>query len=347
MLALLSRAPGPPESLALCEVPDPVPGPGEILVRVKACGVNFPDVLIIEDRYQVRPERPFAPGCEVAGVVEALGPGVTGPEVGERVIGYSTFGGMAEKLVIGAERLVAMPDSMTFDEGAALTMTYGAAHYALHDRGDIRAGETLLVLGAAGGMGLAAVELGKAAGARVVAAVSSAEKAQAAREAGADEAVIYPRGPFDREGAKALAAEFKRACGPEGAQVVFDPVGGDYAEAAIRAIAWAGRFLVVGFPAGIPKLPLNLVLLKSCHVVGVAWRAVIRRDPEGEALRVRELIELFDRRRISVRISERFPLARGGEAIARLADRRAIGKIVVTVDGPQITNNPTRLPVGQ
>ena len=334
MQTLLSRAPGPPETLTLETLPDPVAGLGEALVRVKACGVNFPDVLIIEDKYQLLPERPFAPGCEIAGVVEALAPGVSGLELGQRVIAYTAFGGMSELLAVAAERLVPMPEAMPFDEGAALTMTYGTAHYALHERGRLPRGETLLVLGAAGGVGLAAVELGKAAGARVIAAVSSPDKAAAARDAGADQALVYPRGPFDREAAKALSAQFKAACGPAGADVVFDPVGGDYAEAAIRAIAWNGRFLVVGFPAGIPRLPLNLVLLKSCNVVGVAWGAVIRDDPEGESLRVRELIELYDRGLIRPRVSMRFPLARGGDAIARLAAREAIGKIVVMTDPP-------------
>ena len=333
MKSLVSRAPGPPRTLTLEDRPEPVAGSGEVLVAVKACGVNFPDELIVEDKYQVRPERPFAPGCEIAGVVKALGAGVSGLQVGQRVIGYCTWGGMSEKLALPALSLVPMPDAMPFDEGAALIMTYGTAHYALHVRGGIEAGETVLVLGAAGGVGLAAVELAKAAGARVIAGVSSAEKAAAARDAGADETVIYPRGPFDKDGARALSALFKGACGEAGADLVFDPVGGDYAEAALRAIAWEGRFLVVGFPAGIPRLALNLVLLKSCQVIGVAWGAVIRRDPQGEARRIEALIDLYTRGAIRPRISERFPLARGGEAIARLADRQAVGKIVVTMDG--------------
>ena len=333
MKIVLSRAPGPPESLTLEDVPDPSPGPGEVVIAVKACGVNFPDALIIEDRYQVRPERPFAPGAEVAGVVESLGAGVTGLAVGQRVIGFCNWGGMAQKLAIAAVRCTPMPDAMPFDEAAALVMTYGTANYALHRRAGLKAGETVLVLGAAGGVGLAAVELAKAAGARVIAATSSAVKAELARSAGADETVVYPRGPFDKEGSKALAGLFKAACGPDGANVVLDPVGGDYAEAALRAIAWEGRFLVVGFPAGIPKLPLNLVLLKGCQVVGVAWGAEARRDPEGQDADIRQLLDLHARGLIRPRISERYPLARAGEAIARLGSRQALGKIVVMVDG--------------
>ncbi len=333
MKIVLSRAPGPPESLTLEDVPDPSPGPGQVVIAVKACGVNFPDALIIEDRYQVRPERPFAPGAEVAGVVESLGAGVTGLAVGQRVIGFCNWGGMAQKLAIAAVRCTPMPDAMPFDEAAALVMTYGTANYALHRRAGLKAGETVLVLGAAGGVGLAAVELAKAAGARVIAATSSAVKAELARSAGADETVVYPRGPFDKEGSKALAGLFKAACGPDGANVVLDPVGGDYAEAALRAIAWEGRFLVVGFPAGIPKLPLNLVLLKGCQVVGVAWGAEARRDPEGQDADIRQLLDLHARGLIRPRISERYPLARAGEAIARLGSRQALGKIVVMVDG--------------
>ncbi len=331
MKMVSSRAPGPPETLAVEEVPDPVPGASQVVIAVKACGVNFPDALIIEDRYQVRPERPFAPGAEVAGVVEALGEGVTTLTVGQRVIGFSSWGGMAEKLAVDAGRCMPMPDAMPFDEGAALVMTYGTAHYALKRRADLKAGETVLVLGASGGVGLAAVELAKAAGARVIAAASSLEKALFARAAGADETMVYPKGPFDKDGAKALSNLFKTACGAGGAQVVVDPVGGDYAEAALRAIDRGGRFLVIGFPAGIPRLPLNLVLLKGCQVVGVDWGAEVVRNPEGLARDVRELLDLYARGLIRPRISERFPLAQAGEAISRLASRQALGKVVVMI----------------
>jgi NADPH:quinone reductase len=331
MKTLLSKTPGPPDTLVLEDVADPVAAPGQVVLRVAACGVNYPDSLVIEDRYQFRPERPFAPGGEVSGVVEALGDGVTSLKVGQRVIGSAVSGGMAEKIVLPAERCIPIPDAMPLDDAAAFMMTYGTSHHALKDRGRLKAGETLLVLGAAGGVGLAAVELGKAAGARVVAAVSSEEKAQAARDAGADETVVYPRGPFDKDGLKALADQFKQAVGTNGADVIYDPVGGDYAEAALRAIAWKGRFLVVGFPAGIPKIPLNLVLLKGCEIVGVFWGGFTAREAAANAENVRELLALYEAGQIRPVISQRFPLARGGEAIARLASRQAVGKLVVIV----------------
>ena len=328
MKALLSRAPGPAATLELAEVPEPLPGPGEARIAVRACAINYPDVLIIEDRYQVRPPRPFAPGAEVAGVIDRVGEGVDPGRVGERVIGLPGWGGLAEKLVLAQDRCIPIADATPFDEAAALMMTYGTALYGLKERGGLKRGERLVVLGAAGGVGLAAVEVGKALGAEVVAAVSSDAKAEAARSAGADEAVIYPPGPFDAEGRRALSALFKAAC-PEGADVVFDPVGGDYAEAALRSLRWEGRLLVVGFPAGIPQMPLNLVLLKGCQVVGVAWGAVAREHPELFARVAAEVVELHAAGRIRPRISERLPLERAGDAIARLAAREAVGKSVV------------------
>jgi NADPH2:quinone reductase len=331
MKAMLSRSPGPPETLTLEEVPDPVPGPGEVLIRVAACGVNFPDSLIIEDKYQVRPERPFAPGSEVAGTVESIGNQVSTLRVGDRVMGICSWGGMAEKLVLAAKRCTRIPDAMPFEAAAALQLTYGTAHFGLKRRGRLMRGETLLVLGAAGGVGLAAVELGKAAGARVIAAVSSESKAAAAAAAGANRTVVYPVGPFDAAGRKALAALFRAACGPEGANVVFDPVGGDYAEASLRAMAQEGRFLVVGFPAGIPNMPLNLVLLKGCQIAGVDWGALVARSPEECREFIGDLLDFYAQRKIKPRISERLPLARAGEAIARLAARQAVGKIVILV----------------
>jgi len=335
MLALLSKTPGGPESLALETVPEPAPGAGEVLVSVRACGVNYPDVLIIEDRYQFKPERPFAPGGEVSGIVEAVGDGVTSLKVGDPVIGSTFWGGMAEKLALSAERCIPMPGGMPFDEAAAFLMTYGTSYHALKDRAGLEAGETLLVLGAAGGVGLAAVELGKAMGARVVAAASSEEKVGLARSHGADDGVVYPAGPLDKAGAKDLTERLKQACGPAGANVIYDPVGGDYTEAALRAVAWEGRFLVVGFPAGIPKLPLNLALLKSCQIVGVFWGAFAQRDPAANAANTRELFALYERGAIRPTISERVPLERAGDAIARLAARKAMGKIVVTMGTAQ------------
>jgi len=221
---------------------------------------------------------------------------------------------------------------MPFDEAAAFILTYGTSYYALKDRAHLKAGETLLVLGAAGGVGLAAVELGKAAGARVIAACSSQEKVDLAIQHGADAGVVYPRGPFDKDGQKALATLIKDACGPGGWDVAYDAVGGDYSEATIRAAGWNGRFLVIGFPSGIPKIPLNLTLLKSCDIVGVFWGAAVARDPKGHAQNVLELLDLYAAGKIKPYVSERFPLERAGEAIAHLASRKAMGKVVVVND---------------
>ena len=331
MKALLSQAPGGPETLSLAELPDPVPGNGQVLVAVKACAINYPDVLIIEDKYQFKPPRPFAPGGEIAGLVEAVGEGVTQFAVGDRVLGVIGHGGLAEKVAVDAARLYLLPEGRSFAEGAALLLTYATTIHALLDRGHLAAGQTLLVLGAAGGVGLAAIELGKAFGARVVAAVSSEEKAEAARLAGADETLVYPRAPFDKEQSRALSEAFKAAVGPGGADVIYDPVGGDYAEPALRAIGWEGRYLVVGFPAGIPKLPLNLTLLKSCDVCGVFWGAFAARDPQANQTRVEHLFRLWEEGRIAPRVTETFALADGGKAIAKMAARQAIGKLVVTL----------------
>ena len=248
MKALLSRAVGGPETLELADIAQPTPKKGEVLIRVAACGVNFPDSLIIEDRYQFKPERPFAPGGEISGTVAALGEGVTHLSVGQRVLASTGWGGFAEYVAVEQRRCMPIPDAMPFDDAAAFLMTYGTSYYALKDRAHLKAGESLLVLGAAGGVGSAAVELGKAMGARVIAAASSQEKVDAAKSWGADEGVIYPAGPFDRDGQKKLAEIFKSACGEKGADVIYDPVGGDFSEASLRAIAWEGRFLVIGFP---------------------------------------------------------------------------------------------------
>ena len=331
MKALLSREPGGPDTLELAEIDDPVPGPGQLLVRVKACAINYPDVLIIEDKYQFKPPRPFAPGGEIAGIVEQTGDGATGWTVGDRLIAMLGHGGLAEKVLVAAASALPLPPERGFEEGSALILTYATTIHALLDRGRLKEGETLLVLGAAGGVGLAAVELGKAFGARVVAAVSSEEKAEAAREAGADHVLIYPRGPFDKDGARALAAAFKEACGPDGADIVYDPVGGDYTEAAVRALGWEGRLLVIGFPAGIPRLPLNLVLLKSCDVRGVFWGAFAARDPQANAAHVKTLFRLWAEGVIAPKVSRTWPLERGAEAIAHMAARQAVGKLVVTM----------------
>jgi NADPH2:quinone reductase len=331
MKAVLSKAVGGPESLVVEERPDPVAKDGEVVIRIHACGVNYPDVLIIEDKYQFKPERPFSPGGEVAGVIESVGPGVTSLKVGDRVIGSTGWGGMAEKIALAAGRCIPIPDTMPFDEASAFILTYGTSHYALKQRAGLKAGETVLVLGAAGGVGLAAVELAKAAGAKVVAAASTQEKVDLAIKHGAESGVVYPTGPFDRVGQKALADLFKGACGPNGADVIYDAVGGDYAEAALRAIGWEGRFLVIGFPAGIPKIPLNLTLLKSCQIVGVFWGAFTARNPAENQVNVRELMDLYTAGKIKPYVSERFPMERAGEAIHHLGARKAQGKVVVTM----------------
>jgi NADPH:quinone reductase-like Zn-dependent oxidoreductase len=332
MRALLSDQPGGPETLELRDLAEPKPSPGELLVRVRACAINYPDVLIIEDKYQMRPPRPFAPGGEIAGEVIAVGEEVADWLIGERLVAVTGFGGLAEMIVVPAKNAYRLPADRSFADGAALLLTYATSIHGLYDRGRLQAGQMLLVLGAAGGVGLAAVELGKAKGARVIAAVSSEEKAAAAREAGADEAIVYPRGPFDKDGQKALAELFKAAVGPNGADVIYDPVGGDYAEPALRAIGWEGRYLVVGFPAGIPKLPLNLTLLKSCDVCGVFWGAFAARDPKANAAHVATLFRLWDEGRIAPKVSATYPLDRAGEAIAAMAARQAIGKLVVALD---------------
>ncbi len=333
MKALLSKSAGGPETLVLEDVADPVAGPGQILVAIKACSVNFPDVLVIEDKYQFRPERPFAPGSEIAGVVEAVGEGVTQWKVGDRVLGATgSSGGMAEKIAINAAGAFALPNERSFAEGASLLLTYGTSIHALLDRGAIVEGDVMLVLGAAGGVGISAIELGVAFGARVIAAVSSPEKAAAAKAAGAADTVIYPKGPLDRDAQKALSAAFKAAVGPDGADIVYDIIGGDYADPALRSIAWEGRYLVVGFTAGIPKLPLNLTLLKACDVRGVFWGAFTQRSPERNRDHITRLFRLWADGKISPNVTETFPLARGGDAIAKLGRREAIGKLVVTMD---------------
>ena len=329
MRALLSKEAGGPETLILSELPDPIAAAGQVVIAVKACAINFPDVLIIEDKYQFKPQRPFAPGGEIAGVIDQVGDGVEGWAVGDRVIAMLGHGGLCEKVIADPAKLYRLPEGRSFAEGASLILTYGTTIHALLDRGHLKAGETLLVLGAAGGVGLAAIELGKAFGARVIAAVSSEEKADAARAAGADEAIVYARAPFDKAQSKSLADQFKAAVGPNGADVIYDPVGGDYAEPALRSIAWEGRYLVVGFPAGIPRLPLNLTLLKSCNVCGVFWGAFAARDPKANQAHIETLFDLWREGRIAPRVTERFPLEEGGRAIAKMAARAAIGKLVV------------------
>jgi NADPH:quinone reductase-like Zn-dependent oxidoreductase len=329
MRILRTHVAGGPDTLTLDEIDPPVPGPGQALVAVRACAINFPDTLMIRDLYQVKPPRPFAPGGEVAGVIEALGEGVSGWKVGDRVLVLLGHGGLAEKVAVEATAMFPVPDNVPFETASTLLLTYATNMHGLKDRGRLKAGDTMLVLGAAGGVGVAAVELGKAFGARVVAAVSSEAKAEVARETGADEVVIYGAAPFDKDQSRALAQQFKAACGPDGANVVYDIVGGDYSEPALRAIAWEGRFVVVGFPAGIARMPLNLTLLKSCDICGVFWGAFAAREPQRNAEHIAELFRLLAAGRIKPRISQVLPLERAGEAIAWLDARQAVGKVVV------------------
>lgn len=329
MRSLMSVAPGGPDTLKLLDVPVPEPGTGEVRLAVRACAINYPDTLVIEDKYQMRPPRPFAPGHEVAGVVEALGAGVTAPAVGTPVIASAGYGGLAEKIVVRAAHCTPLPEGISFEVGASLLVTYGTSYHALADRARLRAGETLLVLGAAGGVGIAAVELGKAMGARVIAAASTEAKAAVARAHGADASIVYPPTAGD---AKALAAMFKESCGKGGADVIYDPVGGDYAEPALRAIAWGGRYLVIGFPAGIPRIPLNLTLLKGCDICGVFWGSFVEREPDKHRAQVQELLRMCLDGRIRPEVSARFPLERGAEALKTLSGRAAVGKVVVVMD---------------
>jgi NADPH2:quinone reductase len=331
MKALLSRDPGGPDTLKLEEVADPVAKAGDVVVAIKACGVTFPDVLTIQDLYQTRPPRPFAPGTEIAGTVASVGSGVATFKVGDRVMGSIGHGGMAEQVAVAADRLFPIPEGMPFDQAAAFSSMYNTSYMALKDRADIKPGERLLVLGAAGGVGIAAVELGKVFGAHVIAAASSQEKVDLAKKCGADEGIVYPKGPFDRAGQKALADLFKQVAGEKGFDVVYDPVGGDYAEAALRSIAWGGRFLVVGFPAGIPRIPLNLPLLKTCQIVGVYSGGFKKEHPDKSRSNSQELLALYKKGAIKPYVSQHYPLAKGAEAIAALQARTALGKVVVTI----------------
>ena len=330
MKALLSKAPGGTDTLVLEDIESPTPAKGQVVIDVKAIGVNFPDTLIIQDMYQFKPERPFSPGGEVSGVVKAIGEGVTNLKIGQRVIGSCGWGGMREELALDAARCIPIPDTVPFDEAAAFVMTYGTSYYALKDRADPKPGEKLLVLGAAGGVGIAAVELGKVMGLEVIAACSSQEKVDFCLSKGADKGLVYDRGPLDRGQQKEFSNAIKEVSGG-GVDIIYDGVGGDYAEPAVRAMNWEGRFLVIGFPAGIPKLPLNLTLLKSCDVRGVFWGAHVAREPERNQQNLMEMFAMYQDGKIKPHVSETFPLQRGGEAIQYLVDRKALGKVVVTV----------------
>lgn len=331
MRAVLSNEVGGPDSLVIENIDSPEPGKGQVVLEVKAIGVNFPDVLIIQDLYQFKPSRPFSPGGEVSGVVKSVGEGVTNLTPGDRVIGSCGWGGMREELVLEAARCLPIPDVMPFDEAAAFIMTYGTSYYALDGRGNVKAGESLLVLGAAGGVGLAAVELGKAMGMKVIAACSSQEKVDVCKAKGADEGLVYPTGSLDRTQQKELSNNIK-SLGGGGVDVIYDAVGGDYAEPAVRSMNWDGRFLVIGFPAGIPKIPLNLTLLKSCNIVGVFWGAFVAQFPQENARNVKKLFEMYSEGKIKPHVSKTFPLDQASQAIKELEERRAVGKVVITTE---------------
>ena len=332
MKAVLCKEFGGPETLVVEEVPDLKAGPGQVVIDVKSCGVNFPDSLMIQNLYQFKPDLPFSPGGEVAGTVKELGDGVTNVQVGDRVIGSIGWGGMAEQVVADALRCTPIPDAMPFDEASAFLLTYGTSHHALKDRANIQPGESLLVLGAAGGVGLAAVELGKVMGAKVIAGVSSEEKLQICKDHGADTGFIYEQHPLDRDQQKKFSNQIKELTDGQGADVVYDPVGGDYCEPALRATNWEGRFLIVGFPAGIAKIPMNLALLKGCQIVGVFWGAFTARHPERNKENIAELMQWYTEGKIKPFVSSRYDLAHAGDAIRELMDRKAKGKVVVTMD---------------
>ena len=322
MKALLCTEFGPLEKLTIQEIPKPSPGPGQVLLDVKASSLNFPDVLMAQGLYQVKPPLPFSPGTEMAGVVVETGVDVQGFKTGDRVIAMPGWGGFAEECAVDADRLIPLPEGMDFDTGAAFLYTYETSLHALRDRGRLQAGETLLVLGAAGGVGLAAVEIGKAMGARVIAAASSEDKLALCKERGADEAINYV--------SENLRGRINELTGQRGVDIVFDPVGGSYTETALRAMAWGGRLLVIGFAAGdIPKIPINLALLKERSIIGVYWGESIKHDPEGHARNVKQLVEWLAAGKVNPVISERVPLSKAADAMKRMFNRQVKGKVVV------------------
>ena len=323
MKALLCTRLGGPDDLEIRELPDPVAGPGEAVVRVEAAALNFFDTLIIAGKYQTRPALPFSPAAEFAGVVESVAPGVTAVAPGDRVAGWLGFGAARERVAIAADKLVRLPPALDANRAAGLIVTYGTSYYALKDRGQLKPGETLVVLGAAGGVGVAAIELGKVLGARVIACASSADKLAFARAHGADEAVNYA--------AEDLRDALKRLGGERGVDVVYDPVGGPHAEPALRSLGWEGRFLVVGFAAGeIPKLPLNLVLLKSCDVRGIFWGTWMMREPEKHRANTAELLAWCAAGKLSAHVHATYRLEDAAAALRALSDRSVMGKVVLT-----------------
>jgi NADPH2:quinone reductase len=332
MKALLCTHYGPPEEMELSELPSPVPGKNQVLISVKACGVNFPDVLMIQDKYQFRPPLPFPPGGEVAGIVRMLGEGVSGIREGDRVCVSIGNGGFAQEVVADARRCIVIPENLDFAVASSFIVTYGTSYHALRDRAKLKSGETLVVLGAAGGVGLSAVEIGAAMGAKVVAAASTQEKVDLAMKHGAIDGFVYPPLPLSRDQQKAMSETIKSKTGGQGADVLYDPVGDQYAEPALRAMNWEGRYLVIGFAAGeIPRVPLNLTLLKGCDVLGVFWGASTARDPKKAQDNLQEMVKWISEGKLHPHIGAKFPLADGGKAIRMLMDRKAQGKVVVTM----------------
>lgn len=313
-----------PDSIVIEDIPDPVAAAGEVVVRVRAAALNFFDTLIIRNKYQVKPPLPFSPCSEAAGDIESIGPGVTGFKVGDRVISYGGFGAAREKIAVKAAILTPIPEGVSYETAAGVTVTYGTGYYGLKDRGHLKAGETLAVLGASGGAGLAAVELGKRMGARVIAVASTAEKLAICTQHGADEVINYAT--------EDLKDALKRVTGGKGVDVVYDCVGGPYAEPAIRSMAWGGRFLVIGFAAGeIPKIPLNLMLLKSCDVVGVFWGGSLQKEPRLNADNMAQILGWLADGSLKLHIGATYPLAQIADALKAFEQRTVTGKVIVTI----------------
>jgi NADPH:quinone reductase len=322
MKAILCTHFGTPDDLVLTDIPSPAVGPGEAIVRVKAAALNFFDTLIIAGKYQHKPPFPFSPASEFAGIVESVGAGVTDVAVGDRVMGSTGWGAARESLAVSTKLLVKIPDNLDFERAAGLTVTYATTLYGLRERGGLKSGETLAVLGASGGTGLAAVEIGKIMGARVIACASSDEKLAFARSHGADETVNYA--------SEDLRDALKRHGGARGIDVIYDPVGGAYAEPAVRSLGWEGRYLVIGFAAGeIPRLPLNLVLLKSCDVRGVLWGSWATREPEAQRALMTDIVRWCAEGKLSAHVHAVYPLAETAKALKAIADRKVMGKIVL------------------
>ena len=322
MKALLCTRHGTPDDLEIADIADPKPGRGEAVVRIAAAALNFLDTLIIAGKYQTKPPMPFSPAAEFAGTVESLAPGVGSLKVGDRVLAYTHYGAARERIAVSTERLISIPDNLDFDHAAGLCVTYGTTYYALKDRGNLQSGESLAVLGASGGVGLAAIEIGKLMGARVIACASSQEKLAFARQHGADEIIDYSK--------EALKEALRRVTQNRGIDVVYDPVGGPYSEPALRAMAWLGRFLVVGFAAGeIPKLPLNLMLLKNCDVRGVLWGGWTEHDIAGYRTSTEQLVAWAADGKLSSHVHAVYPLSEAPAALKAIAARKVMGKVLL------------------